>query len=74
MIITFKLEYLKELYEEEGKVSDKKHCFLPQIVRKYTRTIDLMKKLAIVMCLTQYGGLHYEAMHGCKNSKSRQTN
>ena len=44
MIVTFEQAYLRELYEE-GKASDKKHRFQPQIVRKYTRTIDLMKKL-----------------------------
>jgi len=43
MIVSFEQEYFRELYEEEGKTSKKKHCFQPQIVRKYTRTIDLMK-------------------------------
>ena len=65
MIVTFEKEYLRELYEK-GKCSDRHHRFQPQIVKKYTRTIDLMKKLANVMCLTQYGGLHYEALHGDK--------
>ena len=55
MIVTFEQEYLRELYEE-GKASDKKHRFQPQIVRKYGRTIDLMKKLPNVMGLAQYGG------------------
>ena len=52
MIVTFEKEYLRELYEE-GKASDKKHRFQPQIVKKYTRTIDLMKKLSNVMGLAQ---------------------
>ena len=69
MIVTFEQEYLRELYEE-GKASDKKHRFQPQIVRKYTRTIDLMKQLSNVMGLTQYGGLHYEALHGDKEGLS----
>lgn len=42
----------------------------PQIVRKYGRTIDLMKKLPNVMGLAQYGGLHYEALHGDKEGLS----
>jgi proteic killer suppression protein len=33
MIVTFEQEYLRELYEE-GKASDKKHRFQPQIVSK----------------------------------------
>ena len=69
MIVTFEQEYLRELYEE-GKTSDKKYRFQPQIVRKYTRTIDLMKKLSNVMGLAQYGGLHYEALHGDKEGLS----
>jgi proteic killer suppression protein len=32
MIVTFEQEYLRELYEE-GKASDKKQRFQPQIVR-----------------------------------------
>lgn len=69
MIVTFEQEYLRELYEE-GKCSDKHHRFQPKIVRKYTRTIDLMKKLSNVMGLAQYGGLHYEALHGDKEGLS----
>ena len=69
MIVIFEKDYLRELYEK-GKASDKKHLFQPQIVSKYTRTIDLMKKLSNVMCLAQYGGLHYEALHGDKEGLS----
>lgn len=61
MIVAFEQEYLRELYEE-GKCSDKHHRYQPQIVRKYTRTIDLMKKLSNVMGLAQYdsrGGEYY---------------
>lgn len=69
MIVTFEEDYLKELYEE-GKCHDKHHRFQPQIARKYTRTIDLMKQLSNVMGLAQYGGLHYEALHGDKEGLS----
>ena len=69
MIVIFEKTYLQELYIK-GKASDKKHRFQPQIVRKYTRTIELMKKLSNVMCLAQYGGLHYEALHGDKEGLS----
>lgn len=69
MIVTFEQVYLRELYEK-GQADDKKHRFQPQIVRKYTRTIDLMKKLSNVQGLAQYGGLHYEALHGDKEGLS----
>ncbi|MBO4662549.1 MAG: type II toxin-antitoxin system RelE/ParE family toxin [Bacteroidaceae bacterium] len=69
MIVTFEQEYLMELYVE-GKTRDKKHRFQPQIVKKYTRTIDLMKQLSNVRGLAQYGGLHYEALHGDKEGLS----
>ena len=36
MIVTFEQTYLQELYTE-GKASDKKHRFQPQIVSKYVK-------------------------------------
>ena len=69
MIVTFEKDYLKELYEK-GQASDKKHRFQPQIVRKYTRVVDLMMEEANVMGLTRYGGLHYEHLHGDKEGLS----
>ena len=69
MVVIFEQDYLRELYVN-GKASDKKHRFQPQIVRKYTRTIDLMKNVPNVMGLTQYGALHYEALHGDKEGLS----
>lgn len=69
MIVTFEEEYLKKLYVN-GQTSDKKHRFQPQIVRKYTRVVDLMKAQPNVMGLTKYGGLHYEHLHGDKEGLS----
>ena len=40
------------------------------VASSYGRTIDLMKKLPNVMGLAQYGGLHYEALHGDKEGLS----
>jgi proteic killer suppression protein len=39
MEIVFDKKYLEELYKE-GKTSDKKHRFQPQIITKYRKTID----------------------------------
>jgi len=69
MTVTFEKEYLRELYEN-GQASEKKHRFQPQIVKKYTRVIDLMMEQTNVMDLTRYGGLHYEHLHGDKEGLS----
>ena len=69
MIVTFEEDYLRELYED-GQASDKKHRFQPQIIKKYTRVVDLMMGEANVMGLTKYGGLHYEHLHGDKEGLS----
>jgi hypothetical protein len=54
MIVTFEEDYLRELYED-GQASDKKHRFQPQIIKKYTRVVDLMMAEPNVMGLTKYG-------------------
>lgn len=69
MLVIFEKDYLRELYKD-GKTSNKKHRFQPQIVRKYTRIIDLMNEVSNVQNLTQYGGLHYENLHGDKEGLS----
>lgn len=69
MIVTFQKDYLKELYKD-GQASDKKHRFPPQIVKKYTRIIDLMMEQKNVMGLTKYNGLNYEHLHGDKEGYS----
>lgn len=69
MIVTFEEDYLRELYEN-GKACDKKHRFQPQVVRKYTRVVDLMMEQTNVMDLAKYGGLHYEHLHGDKEGLS----
>lgn len=69
MLVTFEQDYLRELYEQ-GETRDKKHRFQPQIVRKYTRVVDLMIEQENVMGLAKYGGLHYEHLHGDKEGLS----
>ena len=69
MIVTFEEDYLRELYED-GQTSDKKHRFQPQIIKKYTRVVDLMMEEANVMGLTKYSSLHYEHLHGDKKGLS----
>lgn len=69
MIVTFEEEYLRELYEL-GQASDKKHRYQPQIIKKYSRIVDLMIELQNVQELARNGGLHYEHLHGDKEGLS----
>ena len=69
MIVTFVQTYLQELYVD-GKASDKKHRYQPQVVSKYVRVINLMKQQENVLGLTKYGSLHYEKLHGDKEGFS----
>ncbi len=63
MEIKFDKEYLEQLYLE-GKTSDKKHRFQPQIVAKYRKTIDLLESVSGVEDLFRYHSLHYEVLAG----------
>lgn len=60
---------MQELYVD-GRVSDKKHRFQPQIVSKYVKVVNLMKQQENVLGLTRYGSLHYEKLHGDKEGLS----
>ena len=69
MIVTFEQTYLQELYTE-GKASDKKHRFQPQIVSKYVKVVNLMKHLLGSSFPFIDGYLHYEKLHGDKEGIS----
>lgn len=69
MIVTFDQKYLQELYVD-GKASDKKHRYQPQIVAKYVKVINLMKQQENVLGLVKYGSLHYEKLQGEKDGFS----
>lgn len=64
MEINFNEEYLQRLYIDG--VSDKKHRYQPQIIRKYIRVIDLMMELPNVLSLLNYSSLNYEKLKGNK--------
>lgn len=65
MEIKFEKKYLEELYLN-GKTSDKKHRFQPQIIAKYRKTIDLLESLTVVEDLYRYHSLNYEVLVGDK--------
>lgn len=56
---------LSELYYQ-GKCTDKKHRFQPDIVKRYVRTIDIMEAVNTVEDLYRFHALHYEALVGDK--------
>ncbi len=69
MEIKFEKKYLSELYHE-GKCSDKKHRFQPQVVRNYKNCIDLLESVPGIASLYKYHSLHYEVLKGGKKGIS----
>lgn len=66
MIVTFEETYLKELYEN-GKTSDKKHRFQPNIIKRYKDKINYLKAASSKEELYPIKSLHFEALHGDKS-------
>lgn len=65
MIVIFKKDYLKELYEQ-GVAKKKKYRFQPQIVRRYQDRINFLIKASRVEDLFSIKSLHYEVLAGDK--------
>lgn len=65
MEIIFEKEYLKKLFYE-GKTSDKKHRFQPQIIRRYIRAINVLDSVERVEDLLKFHSLNYEKQKGEK--------
>ena len=64
MIVEFGQLYLKELYEKG--ISDKKHRYQPQIVKRYKRCIDYLKVSIHKEDLFCFNSLHFETLKGDK--------
>lgn len=65
MIVTFEHAYLKVLYED-GKSSDKKHRFQPDIIRRYQKAVNFLKMASCIEALWQIRSLQYEVLLGDK--------
>jgi len=65
MEIIFEKNYLRELFYE-GKTSDKKHRFQPQVVSRYIRVLNILDSVDKVEDLFRYHSLHYEKLTGDK--------
>lgn len=64
MIVTFDKDYLRELYET-GK-GGKKHRFQPDIVKRYRKRIDFLKRALNTEELYAVHSLNYEVLKGDK--------
>ena len=69
MIVKFDKEYLSELYYE-GKCSDKKHRYQPDIVKRYKRRIDTLNDASCIEVLYRLNSLEYEVLSGDKEGIS----
>lgn len=65
MEITFEQDYLREMYHD-GKTTDKKYRFQPEIIRKYKRVVQLMRLVESIPELARYNSLRYEKLKGDK--------
>ena len=65
VIVTFDQAYLKELYDQ-GKTSDKKHRFQPDIVKRYQQRIKTLEAAPRIETLYQIKSLNYEVLSGEK--------
>jgi len=68
MRVTFKEEYLEELYTK-GKSGNKKYRFQPQIVRGYQKAVKFLIQAQRIEDLFPFKSLHFEALHGDKEGR-----
>lgn len=69
MVVQFDKEYLSELYFE-GKCSDKRHRYQPDIVKRYIRRIDTLYAASCIEALYRLNSLEYEVLSGDKEEVS----
>ena len=69
MKIAFEKEYLRELYDN-GKTTDKKHRFQPQIVNGYLKCVRALIKAVRIEDLYLIKSLNYERLQGDKKELS----
>ncbi len=64
MQIVFKQAYLYDLYC--GQTPDKKHRFQPEVVKKYIKVVNILKRARGVEDLFPFHSLNYEKLSGDK--------
>ncbi len=69
MIIEFDKDYLRELYID-GKASDKKHRYQPEVIRGYQKAVFVLSSANTVTDLFRNNALNYEVLKGDKQGVS----
>ena len=64
MQIVFKQEYLSNLYYDQ--VTDKKHRFQPEVIKKYIKVVNILRNAKSVEDLFPFNSLNYEKLSGDK--------
>jgi proteic killer suppression protein len=68
MDVRFKEKYLEELYKD-GATSDKNHRFQPEVVHKYRKRVDLLKKEPHLKALLIHRGIFFKELEGDKKGQ-----
>ena len=63
MYIEFDKDYLRELFEQ-GRTSDKKHRYQPEVIRSYYKCVMFLKRAENVEQLYHIHSLNYEVLQG----------
>lgn len=68
MIVLFEEIYLKELFEE-GKCSDKKHRYQPDVIKRYRKRVETLMSVPKPESLYAFNSLNFEALKGDKSGR-----
>lgn len=69
MFIEFDKDYLRELFEQ-GRTSDKKHRYQPEVIKGYQKAVTSLKRAINVEMLYRLNSLNYEVLKGDKKGIS----
>lgn len=69
MFIEFDKDYLRELFEQ-GRTSDKKHRYQPEVIKGYQKAVASLKRAINVEMLYRLNSLKYEVLKGDKKGIS----
>ena len=69
MFIEFDKDYLRELFEQ-GRTSDKKHRYQPEVIKGYQKAVASLKRAINVEMLYRLNSLNFEVLKGDKKGIS----
>jgi toxin-antitoxin system, toxin component, relE family len=70
MFIEFDKDYLRELFEQ-GRTSDKKHRYQPEVIKGYQKAVASLKRAINVEMLYRLNSFNYEVLKGDKKAFHR---